>query len=345
MSFIAILFALLLEQARPLARGNAIHAGLRQWAWWACRTFDAGRGVHAWAAWCVAVAVPALLALAVHWVLWRALGAWAALLWHVAVLYVTLGFRQFSHYFTAIREALESGDEEAARALLASWRQVDAHELPRSEIVRHVIEHSILAAHRHVFGVLAWYTVASAVGLGPAGAVFYRMAELVPRYWPYKGRRQSHPVSAALMAVARRMWFIVDYVPARITALCLAVVGSFEEAVDSWRNEAGGFADPNDGVILAATAGAMGVRLGGAGLPLLALPNELPTEPARPPGPPVDGDELRHDDGPATTAQAGNTSGRAPQVAHLRSVVGLVWRTVVLWMLLLALLTLARFLG
>ena len=39
------------------------------------------------------------------------------------------------------------------------------------------------------------------------------------------------------------------------------------------------------------------------------------------------------------------TPGREPELAHLRSVVGLVWRCVVLWMVLLALLTLARLLG
>jgi hypothetical protein len=33
------------------------------------------------------------------------------------------------------------------------------------------------------------------------------------------------------------------------------------------------------------------------------------------------------------------------QLAHLRSVVGLVWRSVVLWMMLLALLTLANLVG
>ena len=38
---------------------------------------------------------------------------------------------------------------------------------------------------------------------------------------------------------------------------------------------------------------------------------------------------------------SGSTTGDPPQLGHLRSVVGLVWRSVVLWMLLLALLTLA----
>jgi len=40
-----------------------------------------------------------------------------------------------------------------------------------------------------------------------------------------------------------------------------------------------------------------------------------------------------------------STPGRIPERSHLASVVGLVWRSVVLWMVLLALLTLARLIG
>ena len=57
----------------------------------------------------------------------------------VAVLYFAFGFRQFSHYFTDIRAALESGDELEARQLLAEWRHLDASELPRTELLRHMI--------------------------------------------------------------------------------------------------------------------------------------------------------------------------------------------------------------
>ena len=41
----------------------------------------------------------------------------------------------------------------------------------------------------------------------------------------------------------------------------------------------------------------------------------------------------------------GSTAGLPPQSGHLGSVVGLVWRSVVLWMLLVALLTLANVVG
>ncbi|MEO7941611.1 MAG: hypothetical protein ABIR55_23535, partial [Burkholderiaceae bacterium] len=40
-----------------------------------------------------------------------------------------------------------------------------------------------------------------------------------------------------------------------------------------------------------------------------------------------------------------SVQGNEAEIGHLRVVVGLVWRTVVMWMVLLALLSLARLLG
>jgi hypothetical protein len=48
---------------------------------------------------------------------------------------------------------------------------------------------------------------------------------------------------------------------------------------------------------------------------------------------------------PGSAAAEGSTPGAPPQLGHLRSVVALVWRSVVLWMLLLALLSLANLIG
>ncbi|MFC5520896.1 CobD/CbiB family protein [Polaromonas jejuensis] len=339
MSFFAVLFALILEQARPLARGNWVHAGLLGWTRWSNRSLDAGKPHHGWITWTVAAVVPALLTLLVHWLLWR-VSVLLAFAWSVAILYVTLGFRQFSHYFTDIRDALDDGDEATARELLAQWRQVDASELPRSEIVRHVIEYSVLAAHRHVFGVLSWFSVLAALGLGPAGAVFYRMSEFVARYWVYESKSATEDASPALQLAAVRAWGLIDFVPARVTALGFAVVGSFEDAIDAWRSYTQRFPanapatseNRNDGVILAATSGAVNVRLGGEVLKTMFSPDASPAFQAGG----LDGEDVT-----ATESMPG----RVAEVAHLRSIVGLVWRSVVLWMVLLALLTLARLLG
>ena len=340
MSFTAILFALLLEQARPLARGNAVHATIRAWVRWSSKNFDAGRAHHAWLAWGFAVGGPTLLALGVHWLLMVGVGWPTAVLWNIAVLYVTLGFRQFSHHFTGIRDALDAGEEAQARERLAKWRQMDASELPRSEIVRHVIEHSVLAAHWHVFGVVAWFSILAALGLGPAGAVLYRLSEFVTRYWKHRSKLHLQPVSVALQDTATLAWDWIDWLPARITALGFAVVGSFEEAIDAWRTytqgaSVNGNEVSNNGVILAATSGAVNVRLG---TPWSTSVKEAVSPNATSP-------DLAQSLAADSSAAAAGLPGQEPELAHLRSIVGLVWRSVVMWMVLLALLTLARLLG
>ena len=329
MSFFAVLFALLIEQIKPLPRDNLVHDSLASWVGWTGRNLDAGKPHHAQVVWLVTVVLPAVLAAGVHIAIahYNPLGALA---FDVAVLYLTLGFRQFSHYFTDIRAALERGDEAEARQLLAEWRHLDASELPRTELLRHMIEHSLLAAHRHVFGVFFCFVVFSALGLGPAGAVLYRMAEFASRYWAFRSRSLGAPYNDNLMSLSQRLFSLIDHVPARLTAFGFAVVGNFEEAVAGWRRDAGLWKHANEGIILAAAAGAVGVQLGGSAAPGVT-PDRSKTFTSG-----QDAEQAGAD---------GSTSGLPAEVGHLGSVVGLVWRSVVLWMLLVALLKLANVLG
>jgi adenosylcobinamide-phosphate synthase len=240
-----------------------------------------------------------------------------------------------------------------------------------------VIEYSVLASHRHVFGVLTWYVILAAIGLGPLGAVFYRMAEFTVRFWnprfkpklsdklftsqnnpdnvteqladhladhladvSPKGSKVTAIVSNHLRATTAQAWYLTDWLPARFTAMGFAVVGNFEDAIDCWRNYASQLPtldNVNDGVILAATSGAMHVRLGGELLKPSARAESTNSKFAT----------QDNEDASSTTAPEAtiSTPGREAEAAHLRSVVGLVWRYVVLWMVLLALLTLSNLLG
>ena len=317
MSFFSVLFALLLEQARPLSAHNPANTAMRSWVRWLMQSLDAGRLLHGWLSWGLAVIGPALAALLVYWMLQIWLGWPAAVLWNILILYLTLGFRQFSHFFTDIRAALEAGEDDQARELLAQWLNTDLRDLPRREIVRQLIENSVLAAHRHVFGVLAWFSVLAGLGLGPMGAVLYRMAEYVSRINRIPAEQDGQLLSEAVRQSALKAWHLVNWLPARITALGFAVVGSFEDAIEGWRTYQAQFGDNNDGIIIAATAGAVNVRLS----PDVAA------------APPVDSESF------VAPPRA------EPEPAHLRSIVGLIWRSVVMWMLLLFLLTLARLLG
>jgi adenosylcobinamide-phosphate synthase len=156
------------------------------------------------------------------------------------------------------------------------------------------------------------------------------MAEFGARYWAYRQRALDAPANDRLREVAQRAFGRIDHLPARLTAFGFAVVGNFEEAINGWRRDAALWPQANDGVILAAAAGAAGVQLGGDAAPGLS-PDRSQSFSGGPQA--------------AAAGSAGPTPGVPLQPAHLQSLVGLVWRSVVLWMLLLALLTLANVLG
>jgi adenosylcobinamide-phosphate synthase len=153
------------------------------------------------------------------------------------------------------------------------------------------------------------------------------MAEFASRYWAFRSKSLDTPINENLMALSQRLFSLIDHVPARLTAFGFAVVGNFEEAVSGWRRDAGLWKHANEGIILAAAAGAVGVQLGGSAAPGVT-PDRSKT---------FTSGEIA-----AAAAAEGSTGGMPPQLGHLGSIVGLVWRSVVLWMLLVALLKLAN---
>ena len=246
--FLAIIAALILEQWRPLSERRALAGALGNFAAWIEQSFNGGERQQGTVAWLVAV-MPALVVVGLlHALLFR-VHSLLALAFNVAVLYLTLGFRQFSHHFTNIQLAVKSGDIERARQQLDQWHGPAGVVRSREEVIRIAIEEALLATHRHVFGVLLWYILLP----GPAGAVLYRLAAYFAARWRALG---------AFGAFAQRAFRALEWPAVRLTAAAFAVVGDFEDAVYCWRTQASAWDDPNAGIVLASGAGAMGVRLG-----------------------------------------------------------------------------------
>ncbi len=306
MTFLALLVALLTEQLRPLRHANPAHVAFTRFAnalEHACNAGQYRQGVLAW----MLAAGPAVLGTAAIGYGLRELSPVAGWIWSVAVLYLTMGFRQFSHAYTDIQKALRGGDLDAARARLRDWSGERTADLDAGEIARLAIEHGLAGSHRHVFGPIAWFIV-----LGPAGAMLYRIAAVLQDKW---GTRADADFGE-FGRFATRAHIVLEWVPVRLTAASFAVAGSFVDAVDCWRTQARTWSDAARGILLAAGGGALGVRLGDA----LHRDGQLEYRP-----------ELGGSD--------------AADVDHLDSAVGLIWRSLVLWMFLLLLFTVARSLG
>lgn len=248
MGVLAIIAALLIEQWRALDEHTRLRGALEGAAAWLEQSFNGGEARHGVVAWVVGVLPPAVLAAVLHVLLYR----WSpvlALAFNIAVLYFTLGFRQFSHSFTAIQVAIKAGDLERARQLLEAWRGASGVVRDREEVIRLSIEEALVASHRHVFGVLLWYVILP----GPSGAILYRLSGYLAQRWRHLG---------AFGRFSQRVFYFLDWPAVRLTAAAFAIVGDFEDAVYCWRTQARTWGDANEGVVLASGAGAMGVRLG-----------------------------------------------------------------------------------
>ena len=317
MTFMSLLTALLLEQLRPLPDRARVGKPLRSVFDFIEHHLNAGEHHHGLTAWLLTVLPLVALSLVMYYALYQ-MSFVLAWVWNVFVLYLTMGFRQFSHHFTDIHRALATGDLPQARALMGAWRGRPADDLNSTEIARLAIEEALTASHHHVFGVLFWFAVLP----GPAGALLYRLTLLLKAQWGAAAMR-SGAIGAADSAnhgfghFAQQAARWIDWVPLRLTAIGFAVVGNFEDAVYCWRNQAARWRDPEMGIVLASGAGAIGVTLG---------------------------KPLRDGIGPAGVAIDDRIeigSGLEADAAFLSSTVGLVWRALVLWMLLLAMMAVA----
>lgn len=307
MTFLSLLAALLLEQARPLREGNPIHLWFSRCAAGLERHFDGGLYRHGVIAWALAVTPVLVVTFSVYHALY-ALSPLAGWLWAVVVLYLTMGFRHFSHYFTEIRLALRAGELAAARDWLGQWCGRSVSGFSAGEVARTAVEQGLLASHRHVFGTIAWF-----VALGPAGAMLYRASAMLSDQW--SARHDTEAGDFGNFAGRAFLW--LDWVPARLTAFTLAVVGNFEDAIYCWREQAAAWTARAQEIILASGGGALGIQLGGP---------------------------LRQQDG-GLQSRPETGMGEEADADFLDSAVRLIWRSLVLWMFLVLLVTVARVLG
>jgi adenosylcobinamide-phosphate synthase len=317
MTLLAILAALGLEQWRAFEWRAGTERVFVAFARKLERQLNGGTVGQGTVAAAFALLPPALLAAGVWW-LADAVHPLLGLVWNTLVLYLLMGFRRFSHAVSAIVQAFKDGDIVAARRALAGWRGGFTSELGSDDIARLAVERGLADAYRQVFAVIFWFLVLP----GPSGAVLYRAAALLADEWradvPGDDTTPLLRSRAEFGKPARALLDLLDWIPVRLTALGFAIVGDFEDAAYCWRMQAktwpaseGGEAA---GIILAAGAGALGVHLGGPVAMLGGAPQARP--------------------------DLGMGEPATPEI--LPSAVGLVWRALVLWLVLILLITLAN---
>lgn len=200
--------------------------------------------------WCLLVITPTLLAgLLLTW-----LSASLQFIAASIVLYIAIGGRSLQEHAERVRVDLETNDLDAARTHVSWLVSRDTTELDTQGVSKACIESVLENGNDALFAPIFWFCF-----LGPAGAILYRLANTLDAMWGYRTTRYLNFGRAAA-----KLDDALNYVPARLTALSYALVGNTRKALACWQTQAPQWDSPNAGPVMAAGAGALDVKLGGA---------------------------------------------------------------------------------
>lgn len=199
----------------------------------------------------VLIAIGPILLLAFvlqHW-----LSGWAWFFAQVLGLWLSLSLRGLTEHGKAVSDALNAGDGDGARLAVGKIVSRDAKSLSDEGVAAAATESVLENGADAVFSSLFWYLVG-----GLPGVVLHRLINTLDAMWGYRSARFLY-----FGRTAARADDVLNWLPARLTALTYALLGHTRLALRCWQRQAKTWGSPNAGPVMAAGAGALAVRLGG----------------------------------------------------------------------------------
>lgn len=216
LTLLAIVLVLATSRALPdLAR-------LRDFSWlhvWLVRWH--GDGARAERPVLLLPALVVVLCLLIQSVLGQVLFGLPLFAFGVVVLFFSFGPRELDADIDAVIKA----PDRAQRAAAAQALRPDPATGPLPLEATALVEATFYSALSAWFGVVFWFVV-----LGPAGALGYRMIQLIARNAAF-----NETLDATQHEVLERTARILDWAPAHLMVLTLALVSDFDAVLHTWR--------------------------------------------------------------------------------------------------------------
>lgn len=163
-----------------------------------------------------------------------------------AALLLILGYGRVTEDALAILTELRGGSFSQAQLHLSQFSGVDADQLDENGVARVAVETQTRRLFTDVFSPLAWFALG-----GLPGLVLLWTSRIIAE------RDGSGETS-------QRWVSLLNWIPLRLYALTVGIMGDRERSRSIWKHQAREFSDGETGIIVAATAGALRVRLGGS---------------------------------------------------------------------------------
>lgn len=247
---IIVLLAILLDHLIPDRQGIKPFAWYRDWAESIEERFNGGKRTHGIGAVMLATLPIVAGVMLIHYILGEL--SWILrVAFDIVVLYLCLDVHRLGKTANAISNSLESGELNEANEKLKDLIGKGAPERTEANIARAAVEGVLKQGNSLIVSPVFWFIL-----LGPFGAVLQRLSCILDSLWGHRYER-----FAEFGWAAARFDDLMGWVPARITALSYALMGSFEDALHCWRRRVGVWSDINSGPLLASGFGAMHMQI------------------------------------------------------------------------------------
>lgn len=203
-------------------------------------------------AWCLVVVPLVLFFYCIDRLL--ATHQWLSFIFSALLLYLSIGWQSLLQHARAVATPLRFGDINNARKAVAMIVSRDTAQLDKTEVAKAATESVLENGADAVFCALFWFLLA-----GVPGVVLYRLSNTLDAMWGYKNDRFIQ-----FGWCAARIDDVLNFIPARLTALSYALCGNTTIALRCWRQQAANWKSPNAGPVMSAGAGALEVSLGGS---------------------------------------------------------------------------------
>ncbi len=171
----------------------------------------------------------------------------------VIILYFAIGLNSLKQHAKDVLTPMISHQFAQARHALSMIVSRDTQQMDEEGICRATTESILENGNDAVFAVIFWFVIA-----GAPGVVIFRLSNTLDAMWGYKTERFKH-----FGFFAAKLDDVLNYIPARLTALVYALMGNWKNAIKCWSVQAPLWDSPNAGVVMSAGAGALDVKLGG----------------------------------------------------------------------------------
>lgn len=172
----------------------------------------------------------------------------------VVCLTFAIGTKSLIQHARAVADALKVSELTSARKKIAMIVSRDTSNSDESSINIATIESVLENGSDAIFAAIFWFVL-----LGAPGVVLYRLANTLDAMWGYRTERFN-----SFGWAAARIDDVLNWLPARLTALSYALAGNIRSALSCWQKQAKFWHGVNPGVVMATGAGALNIKLGGA---------------------------------------------------------------------------------